>query len=137
MQRQTQQRQTSNLQMSETMTQPDSLGLSSINCSSHPYPAGFSKQYPFAFADYGKRQWTVLIDDNILEMPTEQFISLNWMDSCTQLVAEYAHIQVPRTKKSMAQPLTIRSMEVMQENATEKDISNRIFIINHQEKKDV
>jgi len=123
MQRQTKQRQTGNLQMSETMTQPDSRDLSSINCSSLSYPAGFNKQYPFAFADYGKRQWTVLIDDNILEMPTEQFIALDWMDSCTQLVAEYAHIQVPRTKKSMAQPLTIRSMEVMQENATEKDIS--------------
>ena len=55
MQRQTKQRQTGDLQMIETMTQPDSHRMNSIDCSSPRHPAGFNKQYPFAFADYGKR----------------------------------------------------------------------------------
>jgi len=135
MHRQTKQRQTGDIQMSETMTQPDSTRMNSIDRSSSRHPAGFSKQSAFAFADYGQRRWTVLLHNNAFELDSREFVALDWMKDCRQLVSEASHIQTPQTERSFAQPLSLNQIKLMDAVAKKKQIE--IYVVSHHQNRTV
>lgn len=81
--------------------------------------------FPFdttAFVDYGGGRWTVLHGDTISVMGTPEFIGLEWAVGVDLIVGEDAHIQQPRTKKSLAQPMTDDEIATLMVNSSDRGV---------------
>lgn len=57
-------------------------------------------------ADWGGGYWYIHDGENDTKLKKAEFASMEWIDAGSYLVVEYAHIQVPRKKESLAQVYT-------------------------------
>lgn len=87
----------------------------------------FDNKKPFATADFGKNMWHVWNDKHADRMTKEQFAKLDWLGQCKQVVAEYAHLQVPRTVNSKSQVYTNEERQELLRNAHRAGVSMFCF----------
>jgi len=91
----------------------------------------FDAKQPFSVVDYGDgAKWDVLNPEaaKTKQIAADQFISLDWVtDGVKQIVGGYSHLQVPRTAKSLAQPMMQNEIETLVSNAKSKGICIYLF----------
>ena len=83
----------------------------------------FDNRKPFATADAGGSVWYAWDGKNPHKMTKQQFAKLDWLGDCKQLVAEYAHLQVPRTSRSKSQVYTSEERVELLRNADRLGVS--------------
>ena len=95
----------------------------SASCRGSQASSGTLDYETTAFADYGQRRFTVMVRDAVIEMSADEFISLEWADGVSMIVGEDAHLQSPRTDKSLAQPMTADQIRTLLSNSSKMGIA--------------
>lgn len=73
-------------------------------------------------ADWGGGYWYVHSEHGDFRFDKDEFASMNWIDADSYLVVEYAHIQVPRKKESLAQVYTAEQLCNLYDTAQERNV---------------
>jgi hypothetical protein len=89
----------------------------------------FDNQKRFVAADFGSNVWSTWDGVKDRRLSKEEFARLRWLDGCRQIVAEYAHLQVPRNIHSKSQVYTNTERQEFLANAEKAGV--RIFCFPH------
>lgn len=73
-------------------------------------------------ADWGGGYWYVYSEAQEFRLNKKEFASMDWIDAGSYLVVEYAHIQIPRKKESLAQVYTSEELWELYDTAKEKGV---------------
>lgn len=66
--------------------------------------------YRYVTADWGKNGWAAFDGSNVSNVSKNEFKNLNFLRNAKYLIVEYAHLQVARTKASLAQVYTAEEL---------------------------